>query len=139
MNYFSGLADVVVIFHGAYVAFVLLGLVAILAGYILRWNWIRNWWFRGTHLTMILVVVVEAFAGVTCPLTTLEKYLRLQAGTTVREGTFLGQIVHDWLFYDVEPWVLTAAYSLFGLLVLATWMIIPPRRLALPVTSKRDK
>ena len=136
MNFFSGLADVVVVLHGAYVAFVLIGLLAVVAGYVLCWNWIRNVWFRGTHLAMILVVVVEAFAGITCPLTTLENYLRFQAGMTVREGTFVGQIVHDWLFYDVQPWVLTAAYSLFALLVLATWIFAPP---VLQATSKGRK
>ena len=43
------LADIVVVIHFAYVAFVVLGLVAVLMGYVFKWNWVRNRWFRLTH------------------------------------------------------------------------------------------
>lgn len=128
MNVYSLLADLVVIVHGAYVGFVVFGLVAVLVGYLLRWQWVRNFWFRTIHLGMILVVVFEALAGIVCPLTTLENYLRDQAGQPAQSGTFMGQVVRDLLFYDAPQWVFTCAYSLFATLVLASFWLVPVRR-----------
>ncbi len=127
MKLYSLLADAVVILHAAYVAFVLFGLLAILLGYVVRWDWIRNFWFRGIHLAMILIVAFEALMGIVCPLTTLENFLREQAGETVRSGSFVGQIVHDLLFYEAPPWVFTFAYCGFALLVLGTFVLVPIR------------
>jgi len=53
----------------AYISYVVLGQLAILVGIVRRWQWIRNPWFRWTHLLMILVVAWEAVQGITCPLT----------------------------------------------------------------------
>lgn len=124
----SLLADVVVVIHLAYVAFVVFGLLAILAGYLFKWQWIRNVPFRIVHLAMILIVAAEALAGIVCPLTTLEKYLRARAGQTVRDGSFVGQLVHDLLFYNAPAWFFTVAYCVFGGMVLLTFALVPPRR-----------
>ena len=121
------LADVVVVLHGAYVAFVLFGLIAVLAGYLLSWNWVRNFWFRAVHLAMILIVAFEALVGIVCPLTTLENYLRDQSGQAVRRGSFVGQLVHDMLYYEAPPWLFTCGYCAFAALVMATFFIVPPR------------
>ena len=128
MNFYSILADVVVMAHFAYVAFVLLGLVAVLVGFLLRWEWVRNFWFRIVHLSMILVVAFEAVMGIVCPLTTLENYLRDKAGESVRSGSFMGQVVHDLLFFEAPPWVFTCGYCAFAGLVVTTFIIVPPRR-----------
>lgn len=128
MNLYSALADVVVFVHAAYVSFVVLGLVAILIGCVLRWRWVRNLWFRVVHLVMIGVVVVESLLDITCPLTTLENNLRRTAGETARGESFVGRWVHDLLFYDAPPWAFTVAYCLFGAIVLATFVIAPPKR-----------
>ncbi len=119
-------ADVVLFLHAAYVAFVVLGLVAVLVGYVLKWQWIKNGWFRIIHLTMILIVTVEALLGVVCPLTTLENELRRAAGQSVRTSGFMAQLVHDLLFYDAPPWMFTVGYCIFALLVASTWMLVPP-------------
>jgi hypothetical protein len=128
MNLYSVCADAVVYAHVAYVCFVVLGLVAILIGFVLRWQWIRNIWFRVAHLVMIGIVVVEALFGITCPLTTLENNLRRSAGETARAESFVGRWVHDLLFYDAPASVFTVVYCLFGAVVLATFVIAPPRR-----------
>ena len=128
MNFNSFLADSVVVIHGAYVAFVLFGLVAVLVGYWLRWKWVRNIWFRLIHLAMILIVVFEALMGIVCPLTTLEHYFRNQAGETARSGSFMGQVVHDLLFYEAPPWLFTSGYCVFAALVVFTFVHVPPKR-----------
>ena len=121
------LADLVVAVHFAYVAFVIIGLLLIVAGAVLRWKWVRNFWFRLLHLVMIGVVVLEAWCGMVCPLTTWEHELRKLAGQTSYSGGFIANVLHDAMFFQAEPWVFTLGYSLFGLAVLATFLLAPPR------------
>jgi hypothetical protein len=120
------LADLMVVLHFAYVIFVILGLVATLIGGMLKWQWVRNPWFRGIHLAMILIVVVEAWIGLTCPLTTWEQGLRSAAGEETYQGDFIANWVHDALFFEASPWVFTACYTLFGVIVLSTLLLVPP-------------
>lgn len=126
MNLNSLLADFVVVLHLGYVAFVVLGLLLILAGRLFKWSWVRNSWFRLIHLCMIGVVVVEALLNITCPLTTLESYLRSKSGQTSQSGSFMGRLAHDMLFYELTPNFFTVAYCLFGAIVLATFLVVPP-------------
>lgn len=121
-------ADLTVVFHAGYASFVLAGLLLILAGVWRKWGWVRNFWFRSIHLLMILGVVAESLWGITCPLTTLEKELRSRAGDVAYEGDFLANCVHATLFCEAPTWVFTAAYCAFGLAVLATFVVAPPRR-----------
>jgi polyferredoxin len=85
------LADVVVAVHAAYAAFVLGGFVAILLGWIVPWAWIRNFTFRICHLFCTALVAVEAFCGVTCPLTALENLLLQKGGRPVDQRSFIGR------------------------------------------------
>jgi hypothetical protein len=128
MNFYRFLADLVVAVHFTYVAFVVVGMAAILIGFALRWSWVRNFWFRAIHLLLIGIVVVESIFGVVCPLTTWENRLRDAGGEVTEDGSFIGRWVHDLLFIDASPWVLTTCYILFGLAVLATFIFAPPRR-----------
>lgn len=127
------LADITVIVHVAYVLFVVLGVVAILLGWLRNWQWVRNPWFRYLHLTMIVVVVAEAWCGITCPLTTWEQNLRRLAGQQAYRGDFIANFLHEVLFFDAPDWVFTLCYTAFGLLIAATFILAPPRRL------KRDR
>lgn len=121
-------ADAVVVFHAAYVSFVVYGLLLTLLGRLRRWEWVHNPWFRGIHLATIGIVVVEAWMDIVCPLTTLEAWLRERAGQSHYQGDFLGHWVHQYLFVDGEPWMFTLAYSVFGLLVVAALWLVPIRR-----------
>ncbi|MFK8115339.1 MAG: DUF2784 domain-containing protein [Rubripirellula sp.] len=121
------LADFVVILHFAYVAFVVFGLLATILGGILKWKWVHNRWFRGIHLTMILIVVIEAWAGITCPLTTWEHEFRSAAGQQSYEGDFIANWFHDAMFFTAPPWMFTLGYTLFGGIVLASVYWVPPR------------
>ena len=120
------LADIVVAFHFAYVGFVVFGLVVTLAGAALGWDWVRNLWFRALHLAMIGIVVAEAWLGIVCPLTTWEKDLRQLAGQTAYRGDFIANLLHDAMFFQADPWVVTLGYTLFGLAVLLTFIWAPP-------------
>ena len=120
-------ADAVLVLHISYVSFVLVGFLLTVVGILARWQWIRNFWFRSLHLAAILLVAAESLLGVICPLTTWESELRKLAGQTAYRGDFIAQWLHDLLFIDAEPWVFTVCYTLFGLAVLATFVLAPPR------------
>ena len=126
--FYRMLADAVVVFHFAYVAFLVVGLLLVLIGIVRRWQWIRSRWFRYVHLTMIGIVVFEAWMGITCPLTTWENSFRRLAGEATYQGDFIANAVHDLLFFDLPPVAFTVIYSAFGLLVLLTFLVAPPRR-----------
>jgi hypothetical protein len=121
------LADLVVFLHASYVAFIVIGQLAILTGATRGWRWIENARFRYLHLTAILIVVGESLLGIVCPLTTLETWLRTQAGQVTYRGDFLGHWVHELLFFDGPPWIFTIVYGLFGLIVVVTFWLAPPK------------
>jgi hypothetical protein len=124
----SLLADAVLLAHLAIVLFNAGGLVLIVAGNRLGWRGVNHWWFRATHVGAIAVVVAQAWLGVTCPLTTLESWLRTQAGSVPYSEGFIQHWVQRILFYDAPAWVFAAAYTLFGLLVAIVWWRFPPQR-----------
>lgn len=121
------LADLVVVVHAGFVGFVLFSLVAIVVGLVLRWAWVRNFWFRILHLASIGLVAGQAIAGVRCPLTILENYLRRFAGQEAYPGAFVGYWAHRLIFFHAEPWVFTLGYSLFALTVVGAFVLGPPR------------
>jgi polyferredoxin len=120
------LADIVLMLHFALVAFVVAGLVLVIIGNIRRWRWVNAIGFRLAHLVAILVVVAESWLGVACPLTTLEMWLRAKARATPYGGSFIEHWVQRLLYYDAPSWVFVLGYSIFGLLVVATWLHFPP-------------
>ena len=126
----SILADVVLITHVAFVAFVVVGLLLILVGGCLGWGWIRNPWFRALHLAGIGVVVVQAWFGVVCPLTILEMHLREKAGEETYSGTFVAHWLHKLLYYQAPPWVFVVCYTVFGIAVVLSWVKFRPRKFA---------
>lgn len=127
MMFYSTLAAVTLVVHVAYVAFVVLGLLLIWAGIACHWKWVHNSWFRTIHLVMIAMVVLEAWAGIVCPLTTLENWFRKKSGQHLYDGDFISIWLHDLLFIELPPWAFTSAYTLFGLAVLGTLWLAPPR------------
>jgi len=122
------LADLVVTLHFAVVAFALGGAIAIVLGGTFRWEWVRRPVFRLPHLTVTTIVAVQALLDVTCFLTDWEKDLRKLAGKEeIEEAGFIGRLLHDWLFIEVEQAVLTPIYVVFGLLVLTGLFFVRPR------------
>jgi len=127
-NWFQIFADLLLLFHTLLVAFVIFGLVATLVGYFRQWNWVRNLWFRLSHLVVIGIVVLQAWLGVLCPLTIWEMELRAKAGQGGYEGSFVQHWLETILYYNAPDWVFILVYTLFGALVVASWFLVKPRR-----------
>jgi Protein of Unknown function (DUF2784) len=148
MSLYAILADAIVAAHVAYVSFVVLGQLAILVGWPLGWTWIRNPWFRMTHLAMILIVVVEALPWVQyeCPLTTWEYDLRAEAGQIpknyrelaleeYKDISFIGRNLNAVMFAGANLGFLDWIYYAFGATVVLTLLLVPPRFRKPPVPA----
>lgn len=121
------LADAILVLHALFAAFVVSGLLLIFLGKACGWSWIYNPWFRLLHLLAIIIVTVQSWLGVICPLTSLEMTLRSQGGGTVYSGSFIAHLFESILYYRAPAWVFTVCYTLFGLIVAASWIWVRPR------------
>ncbi len=130
------LADVIVGLHLAYVAYVLLGQVFIVAAGTLKLQCGRNPWFRWTHIAAIAIVAYEAVMGIRCPLSTWEEQLREMGGQAAAlDGeTFMGRVLHNLLFVDQyftggrpPEGFFTTAYIAVFLIVVQAFLLYPPR------------
>ena len=129
MSPYQALADIVLLLHFTVVFFIVAGLVLVVAGNVVwRWRWVNNMWFRLAHIAAIGVVVLQAWLGQLCPLTTLESWLRVKAGSPSYSKSFMEHWVQRVLFYEAPFWVFALAYTVFGLLVVFAWRRFPSRR-----------
>lgn len=127
------LADIVLIIHFLYVLFVVIGLFLIWVGIYMRWKWVKNFWFRIIHLASMVFVVIISIFGIPCPLTILERNLRLFGGKDFYVQSFVQHWVHKVLFYSAPDEVFTAIYIVFAMLAGGTFYFVPIR------FSKRGK
>ncbi len=129
-------ADIVLTLHLTIAVFVVAGLVLVIIGNFCYWRWVNNLWFRIAHIGAIGAVMIEAWLGVTCPLTNLEMWLRAKTNANTYSGSFIEHWLQWLLYYEAPSWVFALGYSLFGLLVLATWCYFPPRLKRTPGARK---
>lgn len=119
-------AGAVLLLHFSIVVFVVGGLVLIIVGNMRGRHWVNALWFRLAHLGAIGIVAAESWFGITCPLTTLEIWLRSKAGGAVYNVSFMEHWLQRLIYYDAPSWAFVLGYSLFGLLVLVIWWYFPP-------------
>ena len=120
-------ADAMLALHVLFVAFVVLGLLAVFAGAALSWAWVRNPVFRSLHLFAILVVAAQSWFGIICPFTDIEMALRARAGDDVYSGSFISHWLQELLYYEAPNWVFIVCYTAFAVLVVFSWVWVKPR------------
>lgn len=121
------LADLVVIIHLAYFVFVVGGFIFTVFGAAKQWPGVRNPWFRISHLSAVLIVLIEDVSGRNCPLNVAETSLR----TSVAEvpgsvGDFLEFLLHHTLTertLDVIYWTLGVALIVLFIIVRPTFRV----------------
>ncbi len=120
------LADLIVIVHFLYLIFTVLGELLVITGGFLHWKWVKKRGVRIPHLIAVLLVAMEAFAGLLCPLTSLEYNLRKSAGQPVDESmSFAARLIHKIIFYDLPDRFFIFLYAGFGALVILTMLFVP--------------
>lgn len=124
------LADAVLFLHAGFVLFVVAGQLFILLGWLRGWDAARNRWFRRSHLAAIAYVAVGSWLGLSCPLTTWENRLRALAAQEEYRRGFIADLVSELIFYEAPDWAFVLLYSLFGALVLFSFVRYPPTRRA---------
>lgn len=88
LKVYAWLADLVMVVHAGFVAFVVFG--ALLARCRPR--------LRPLHLAAVLYAVAISAVGWVCPLTYLENGLRAMAGQAVDERTFLARLLEPLIY-----------------------------------------
>jgi len=137
LNWYAFAADVLVAIHLVYVLFVVVGEVIVLLGWILKWKWVRNLWFRLLHFAAIGGVAFLAITKEPCPLTIWEYHLRELGGQVAEwDISFIGRLIRMIVFQPLPPWVFLVIYVGFAGLVLLTLLIIPPK---LPSRKKKSR
>ncbi|MEH6551675.1 MAG: DUF2784 domain-containing protein [Pseudomonadales bacterium] len=121
-------ANMLLTLHVLFVIFVVAGLILIYIGHLTQWSWVKNPWFRIVHLIGIVIVVLQSWIGVLCPLTTWEMALRKKAGAEAYTGSFIQHWLQSLLYYSAAEWVFIAIYTVFGCLALASWFIVRPNK-----------
>ena len=99
-------ADVVVVIHALFVVFVVLGGLTVL-------RWPRLAWL---HLPAAAWGALIEFAGLICPLTPFEKWLRERAGQAAYEGGFIQHYLLPVLY---PPGLTRQTQVVLGLIVVA--------------------
>ena len=77
------LADLLVILHGLFILFVILGGL-----FVLKWR--KLIWI---HIPVALWGILVEYAGWICPLTPWENYYRQKAGMAIYQGDFVGHYI----------------------------------------------
>lgn len=127
MNIYSHLADLVLIVHLLFVAFVVLGFMVIWIGYFAGWQFVCAVRFRLAHLLAMAFVLAESVFGITCPLTAWESELRLRTGEDPYQDSFIQHWVGRLLFYECSERTFTVLYAAFFALMVMTFWMVPPR------------
>lgn len=129
MIFFALAADAVVFVHLLYVSFTVGGTFLILAGGLLNWTWVRNRVFRLLHLGAVVLVALEALAGVWCPLTVWEGRLRVRAGQSYESDlSFVGRLIRKIIFIEIPDWGFTVMYVGFAILVVVIFICVRPEK-----------
>ncbi len=120
-------ADVILLMHFAFVAFVVIGFLFIWIGHFAKIKFAGNAKFRICHILAMGVVLCESLLGMICPLTEWENILRMKGGEgRIYETSFMKEWVHKIMFFDFSEGTFTVIYVLFFALVLLTFWMIPP-------------
>ena len=117
------LADLVLITHFAIAAFLALGMLLIPLGAYWHWAWVRSRRLRQIHMGLMVLIAIEALFHITCPLTTLEAYLRKSTAPESFWADQLGKI----LYWDLPLEFFTILYGCCVVWALFLWKSVPPR------------
>lgn len=116
-------ADLVALAHALFSVFVWGGLVLVIIGVLLRWNWIRHRRFRAPHLAAALIIVARVWLGLPCPFSQVEDGLRSRVTGVCPLGQPAHETLHRLAFRGESPRGFADAASIVGALTLALFFL----------------
>jgi hypothetical protein len=120
------LSRVVAFVHLLYVLFVFLGILFIYVGWMMKFNLIRNFYFRVIHLLAMIVVAIQQYYMINCPLTILEKKLLVLAGKPTYQGAFVAHLMNTYNL-NIKTELYLPLYVGLSLIFLLSFILIPPK------------
>ena len=99
------------------------GFVLIPIGYHYDWSWIKNFKLRLFHFGLMFLVTFETLVGITCPLTSIENYLR---GIN-NSKSFISFWIEKIIYWDFPTSFFIFLYFVFLGWTLLMWKIYPPK------------
>ncbi len=123
------LADILLVVHLAWIAFMLWGFVLTVRAF---WKpaFFDRWLFRSLHLAGILFVGIWELIGRYCPLTVWEYDLRrLHDPSTDYPGSFIIGWIERLVYPNVDPLVVTVPTIGIALFTLVMFVVKPPSKL----------
>lgn len=125
---YTMLAHLVLFIHFSFVAFVVIGLLLTWLGYFMRWDFVRNFYFRAAHILSMGIVLMESLLHIECPLTGWENDLRLLAGqVSYQDKSFMQYWIHKIMFFQLEPGTFTIIYSSFFTALVLSFIFVRPK------------
>ena len=119
-------ATLILLVHLAIVAFNIFGLIVVPIGSLLRWDFVRGFWWRFAHVLSLAVVALQAVLGRACFLTIWESALRADAGPST-VPPMIATWINSVLYWPLPLWVFAAGYLGVLLYALMLWRWVPPR------------
>ena len=142
-------ADLIVLFHFAWILFMLWGfcltLYSVIRLYLLKNPtsfcrcFLDRWIFRTVHLGGILFVALLEGLGKYCPLTVWEYNLRLRYDPTLTyPGSFIAYWIEKVVYPSVPPLVIVIPTILIALFTLLAYLLCPPKKIK-KIFCREDK
>jgi hypothetical protein len=107
--------------------FVVLGMFYIYMGFFLKFKSIRNIACRIIHLLAMIIVAVQQYFMINCPLTVLEKKLLLLANHEIYHGAFIPHLL-KLVNLNIKTEYYLPLYVSLGLIFILSFILIPPRK-----------
>ena len=120
------LARVILYLHFLVVAFNIAGLILIPLGAACGWSFLRIYWLRVAHLTVLFVVAAQALLGRYCFLTLWQAVLEEAVGGV--PGSRLDRIVSAAIYWPLPFWAFIVLYLAALVFTLWLWRLVPPER-----------
>ena len=117
------LADIILILHFLVVIFITVGFLLVPIGYYYDLSWIKIFKIRLFHFGLMFLVTFETLVGITCPLTSIENYLR---GIN-NSKSFISFWIEKIIYWDFPTSFFMFLYFVFLGWTLLMWKIYPPK------------
>jgi len=115
-------SEIVLLIHFCIFLFIILSFFLIPLGYQQKWRWVKNKYYRSTHIILMGIIFIETILGFMCPLTVLEHHLR----NNTKVNNKFTEIIHQIMYWDLPIYQFIFLYLLSLLYLIFLWFYFKP-------------